>query len=371
MRASRVMRAFTLVELLVVITIIGILISLLLPAVQNARDAARRTQCRNNLKQLALAVLQYEQASEVLPPASQWSNVNDPNSQNNDKFGPNWVISVLPHLDQVNLYKKFDFTQSIAADVNKDARSTSLPLMLCPVDGFYNKIKFSGRTAGDQTSKAGENWARGNYAANVGTGYHSAGAHCGPNPRPSPDVPWPTEGCAGQPLVWKNPKYRGVMGMNLTNAISQILDGCSNTAMLFEIRAGVTTFDCRGVWAMGGAGPSAIAACGFTGDDLGPNNHEKWADDIPDCTEIENAVGGEPALQAMGMGCYQLISGAPNRQNAPRSLHPGGVYCAMCDGSVRWISDNIELAAKDGSGLSIWDRLLLSQDSLPIRADAL
>lgn len=94
-------RAFTLVELLVVIAIIGILVSLLLPAVQSAREAARRTQCMNNLKQLGLALLNYESASKVFPA----SGLPSPKGG----WGHSWMVAILPYIEQRAIYDKFDF----------------------------------------------------------------------------------------------------------------------------------------------------------------------------------------------------------------------------------------------------------------------
>lgn len=353
---------FTLVELLVVITIIAILVALLLPAVQSARESARATHCRNNLKQLGLALLSYESKLGMLPPASMWPQTSDMDAANNGQFGANWAIAILPFVEQEALYNKFDLKQSIAAPANREARGTQLSVMLCPDDENSRK-KYAGRP-GSPTQNHGDNWARGNYGANVGPGYHSASQHC--------DV-----GCAGRMDWWQNKRIRGVMGPNFGSLMAKLRDGTSTTAMLFEIRAGVVPVDCRGVWAMGGAGPSAVAACGYLGDDRGPNNYSIQADDIADCDGIVAAVGTQADLATLGMGCCLGVNGAANRQATARSFHPGGVFCCFCDGSVRMISNFIQTtgtAIDDATGnhkFSVWDRILLSQDGVPISDDTL
>src|ERR1700688_2888746 len=103
-------RGFTLIELLVVIAIIAVLVSLLLPAVQTAREAARRTQCKNNLKQIGLALLNYESAFSSLPMGSfvPWCGYGGDNATSaldyTGQFGPHWAIRILPFIDQAPLY---------------------------------------------------------------------------------------------------------------------------------------------------------------------------------------------------------------------------------------------------------------------------
>src|SRR5450830_1623189 len=120
--------AFTLVELLVVITIIGILIALLLPAVQAAREAARRLQCQNNLKQVGLAILNYEATHRWFPPSSQFAPADLPNlpNPNFSRLRPNWVALVLPFMEQQGLFDSLDQTQSLNASVNARFRGTRL-----------------------------------------------------------------------------------------------------------------------------------------------------------------------------------------------------------------------------------------------------
>lgn len=125
-------RGFTLIELLVVIAIIGILVALLLPAVQQAREAARRTQCRNNLKQIGLALHNYHDTHNTLPPG--WigatAGVHDVEGIN----GLGWAVFLLPYMDQGPLYNQFNFNLSILDAMHNEERVQILPAYRCPSD---------------------------------------------------------------------------------------------------------------------------------------------------------------------------------------------------------------------------------------------
>ena len=343
---------FTLVELLVVITIIGILIALLLPAVQSAREAARRMQCANNMKQLGLAVLNYESALKILPPASHWRKATDVETANNTNLCETWVILILPYLEQQGVYDSFDLTRYITDPVNRDARGAELSVMKCPSDP-NNQTRYNGQAGG--TSNHGDNWARGNYAANGGMGFQSVAWHCttgGSN----------GAGCAAMATSkgWQDRRIRGVMGANASSTIAQIRDGTSNTILLAEIRAGVVEHDIRGVWALSGAGPSSVWAHGFIGDANGPNPAGLLVDDTDGCSEVVATLGGHEVLAAMGMGCCcNYGSSRVNWQAAARSTHPGGVMTCFADGSVHFISNSIE-TGNSINRLSAWDKLNLS-----------
>lgn len=358
-----VCRAFTLVELLVVITIIGILIALLLPAVQAAREAARRAQCQNNLKQIGLALQNYHSQWGIFPPASHWyPATNDTEKSeiqrtNNPNLRENWVILILPFLEQQALYDKFDRRQPIPSSVNAQARSVRLGVMLCPTDG-YNRSPMNG-SANAGTSNLGDNWARGNYAANAALGfmtykvnsYGHSGNLC---------AAFDSDG-------WNNPKTRGVMGANMSVGIEQIRDGTSNTVAIAEVRAGIVAFDTRGTWAMSGGPTSLWCHGGLWGDDNGPNCSYERSDDVMACPAIHAAVGGMAAAAQMGMPCSP--ADYPNFQQTARSQHTGGVFVGLCDGSVRWISDFIEVKPSSLTAMSVWDRLMGSSDGQPISGD--
>ena len=205
-RASRRPRGFTLIELLVVIAIIAILISLLLPAVQQAREAARRSECRNNLMQIALALLNYDMAHEALPPGCVNQTGPVTNYEADTSAGPpaegypyhmGWIVQILPHLDSPNVYRNIDFSKSVWAPENSKATGTTLPTLQCP--------SFPGNTGGT------------NYAGS----HHSVEA----------------------PIAADN---NGVLFLNSSVAREDIIDGLSSTILVGEITDRPTT-----VWAAG------------------------------------------------------------------------------------------------------------------------
>ena len=374
-RRSRRHAGFTLVELLVVITIISILIGLLLPAVQGAREAARRLSCSNNIKQLGLALNHYHTSFGKFPPSSVWrtgtpSKLIFDTSQittqaKNGQFYENWAILILPQLDNQNLKDTFDLKQVISSNTpnasnasqnNQTARAIQLTAMLCPSDSSSNLKPFMGATGGSSlTTSLGDNWARGNYAANAALGFmdYNGTNHTGSN-------------AANPAGDWTSRYIQGVMGANVSLRVDDMHDGASNTILVGEIRAGIVPFDCRGVWAMSG-GPSALWCHGYIGDDNGPNASSNAGDDVLSGDEIRKAVGASDGVELAkrGMPCSDFS--LANWQQTARSLHPSGVNVCLADGSVRFISDFIELGT-DQEHLGVWDELNLSNDRQPIDA---
>jgi prepilin-type N-terminal cleavage/methylation domain-containing protein len=344
-RFGRMRSGFTLVELLVVIAIIGILVALLLPAVQAAREAARRGQCQANIHNVALAVLNYESARQTTPFGMTFPTSMEPKLSTLDLFYANWIILILPYLEEQPLHDSFDNHQINYVKVgsaNYNARGTTVPVLLCPSDS-YNRVMYQGHP----DSQHGANWARGNYAGNAGGSYLAyTETTCTVEP----------EQCAYSAASggWQSRRRRGVMGPNCSVRLKQITDGTSKTILVGEIRAGLTDKDARGVWALGHAGASLLAMYGSGGDDNGPNAPYQWADDV------YSDVCGTPLALAEGMDCN---GGTSFYQGTVRSMHKGGAFVAMCDGSVRFVGDDIETSGNWGNWGSLWDRLIASADA--------
>jgi prepilin-type N-terminal cleavage/methylation domain-containing protein/prepilin-type processing-associated H-X9-DG protein len=333
---------FTLVELLVVIAIIGILVSLLLPAVQAARESGRRAQCSNNLKQIMIAVHLYHDAVKKLPASISFSSGQDIGTS--DNLQANWLIVILPFFEQQNVYDQFNFSKYISDPVNRIPRGVKIPSLICPSD--ITTPHFQGSSSGE-----GDNWARGNYAAN-GANEYAVGD------------------CNGRGHIgWDNVDFRGVMGVNRACNMGQVTDGTSNTLFVGEIRKGLNATDRRGSWALGTAGASALFKHGNGGDANGPNCPCVPSDDLEGCQQIVQSVT-KAKMTRQRMTCYNETGGAGSWQSTPRSTHPGGVQIGMGDGSVRFISDTVQTTGckvnPDPYPLpAVWDHLINSAAGVP------
>ena len=354
--------AFTLVELLVVITIIGILMGLLLPAVNSARESARRLQCNNNAHQLSLACIAYSEKHESFPPAmvpaTKSTNLyQDMTAPVYDNQRENWVILTLPMLDQGSMYDEiYDLMangdQTLPLSNNgftpksgkspyakmDELRAREINSFLCPSDR-NNRTMF--------TDSSGYNWGRINYGANIGL-------------RPSTEM--------GNMSNWQKSAFCGVMGPRFSLTPEQISDGSSNTILLSELRSGLNNMDSRGTWALGGAGPSATSGNGsYGGEAAGPNNSNPTSDSVQFCSSI--GINNTEAAR-LGMPC----TGSSNIRATSRSMHSGGINAAFADGSVHWISNEIDIGrsvdpdigeftgSQTETKYTIWDCMLLSKD---------
>jgi prepilin-type N-terminal cleavage/methylation domain-containing protein len=145
-------RGFTLIELLVVIAIIAILIALLLPAVQQAREAARRSSCKNNLMQLSLALLNSDMQYEHLPSGT----INEAGPIRSEPIGnhASWIVQILPHIDQVNAYQQYDSSVGVYDPKNAKVRALTISVLICPSSGAPPATTAAGAIVG-QTTYAG------------------------------------------------------------------------------------------------------------------------------------------------------------------------------------------------------------------------
>lgn len=251
------------------------LVALLLPAVQSARKAARRTQCLNGVKQLCLALQNYHDSRKSFPSSVELEPSNNTPAKAT-VHQPNWGIRILPYIEQSALYDSFDLTKPISdpdpLSRNYKTRGTTITVMLCPSDSFNSESLFQGR----KTEK-GENWARGNYGANAALGFMSKGNR----PAGGPETKY-----------WQDSQTRGVMGLNVGLSIAQITDGTSHTMLIGELRAGINDRDPRGTWALGAHGSSSLWGHG-TDNDIGPNSCTPGGDGIMACAGIKAAAGGK------------------------------------------------------------------------------
>lgn len=334
-RGADSQHGFTLVELLVVIAIIGILVALLLPAIQSAREAARRSQCVNNLKNIALALHNYHDSYKEFPPLMRTKSST---VGTDARLGPNWAILILPYLEEQALFDRFELNDPnnrISDGAGPDdpgeweERGTELDVMRCPTDAG-NTVKFSGsvttRGSGGVTSGDG-NWARGNYALN-GIQF------------------WPSN---WQQLDANGDRFDddwnvGVSTIGRGLRIAQITDGTTHTLMLGELRAGLVAEDRRGVWAMGMCGSSYHCRHATNGPSA-PNDCAGIDDDILMDGSVKSSNNSHFASECMRIG-YNLQSG----QSVVRSSHVGGVNAAMADASVQFITDFVQSGVQPFQG---------------------
>ena len=297
-RARRRPSGFTLVELLVVIAIIGILVALLLPAVQSAREAARRMQCGNNLKQIGLAMHNYHTAHEALPfgASGVQSNV----------AGGTWGSLLLPQLEQVNAYNLFNFNQPMTHADNADALKVVVPVYLCPTDpGSRNPI-----TTTHHAAVSLPEVARISYFGSMGPTHMDSCADC-PDGTPSATnyccrMAWSFGSHSNGGLGISSGQFPGMIcRWPRSVRFAEVRDGLSNTFLV---------------------GETLSEQCNFNGAYV--NNFSVSSTSIAlNILESDNGLNTTPAL---------------TKSCGFKSFHPGGAMFVMGDGSVHFISESID-----------------------------
>ncbi len=321
MMRFRRQHGFTLVELLVVIAIIGILIALLLPAVQAAREAARRTDCTNKLKQLQLALHNYHDVHKTLPIGAVWSGPGNPPTNFRDAYwGATWITQLLPFFEQGALHAQYNFRLPADDPLNNPVVSTPLATLICP-------------TNGPTPPAVGPNdlvntYAKGNYAGNTGgrvsnenTGY------CG----------WESGGELWQGVFCWRPGPRNT-------DLGSCRDGLANTVYLGEIINYASNDDSRGCWArIGGPAFAKQQRCDSSLGDAGnlllvltPNARSDINLDLADGPPHCDAPDTYPYT------CRDRSGDGSRGGNGIRSFHPSGANVALGDGSVRFVTDTVD-----------------------------
>jgi prepilin-type N-terminal cleavage/methylation domain-containing protein/prepilin-type processing-associated H-X9-DG protein len=295
-RSAR-LRGFTLVELLVVIAIIGILIALLLPAVQAARDAARRTHCVNNMKQIGLALQSYHDTKSEFPFATAYFLTP----------AGTWASFILPYIEQQAQYDQFDFNTWLSDPVNTVAVTTPVATMICPSDPQAGNPILAGRgdTGLVNPPRSFGLW----YPVSMGPTHPDACPFC-PDPNPGPDN-WCCQGYNLGTMMPKN-NYVGMFGRYPKGiSMRHVSDGLSNTLM---------------------AGETLPGHCIFNGAYV--TNYLVLSTTIPlNTMESDNGVRGT-WFRTCGF----------------KSLHPGGANMLMGDASVQFLSEAIDFRLYNNLG---------------------
>lgn len=295
-KLKRAHRGFTLIELLVVIAIIAILVSLLLPAVQQAREAARRTQCKNNLKQLGIAMHNYHDVALAFPFGSIAPNLNDRENPLGARQEHSWMPMILPYIEQGNLFQQVAPLLEVrgSASLPTNLFNTIIPTLMCPSDPSSPKTGSQHRPA----RPGFDNGFHGNYL-----------------------------GCGGSQSFTINTatSMNGIFYYRSRTRIRDITDGTSNTVMMSEVNLvteSANERDWRGRYYRADHLSSMFSTA------QPPNT--TVSDRLITCSQRPDFA---PCIGAGGMGAQVIHA---------RSRHVGGVQVTLADGSVRFVSENVD-----------------------------
>jgi prepilin-type N-terminal cleavage/methylation domain-containing protein/prepilin-type processing-associated H-X9-DG protein len=295
-------RAFSLVELLVVIAIIAVLISIILPAVQAAREASRRAACQNHMRQLGLAVQNFESTHLRLPQSGMGSR-DYAKLANLDSGVPlGWLVHLLPQLEQQTLYEQFDLKRA-AIDQPNDPQARLPPTLRCPSDSAAGRIMDT-QQLGPLNTAQRKLFGKGNYAAFASAFHLDSG--------------------------WQGPISRE------GRRLAEVTDGTSNSLLAGDVRTRKVGGDPRGAWALPWPAASLLAVdfhdTGSQGLDFAQTPNSTAPDVLFSCPEPADA-------QLRSMPCHDQWQNYV--ADAPRSLHPGGVNVTFLDGRVDFLSNNV------------------------------
>lgn len=332
-------RGLSVPDLIIAVLVLGLVVSVSMPAIQAIRERSRVQKCGQNLRAVTLALREYHDAFQALPPAAIWRGdglrtvmLKDVKQIDLITY-ENWAQLILPQLDRSDVVAQFDRGKPVMAPENMSGRMTSIATFNCPTDHF-NRLNnaYSFRPFADQDSIA--DLARGNYAINGGTQnlrYHPENAS-----QPRFDG---LEIIADQETRRFEFVGTGIAGINRSFTFDDFRNGQSTFVAVEEVRSGIHPLDPRGVWSLGQIGGSMTFAHGISSDDGSPNNQWDRADDILGCQLLHDTLGSETLLNER-MPCVHYND--QNNQATSRSLHGHGVNVAFLDGTVRFVNDEVD-----------------------------
>jgi prepilin-type N-terminal cleavage/methylation domain-containing protein/prepilin-type processing-associated H-X9-DG protein len=325
MRSSH-RQAFTLIELLVVIAIISVLIGLLLPAVQKTRESAARIKCTNNLKQIGLALHNYNDAYGMFPPGYVDGNTN-PNSTPNNDVGPGWgwATFILPYMEQNNVYTQINLGVGVGLGVNAQVSQLPLKIYQCPSDSNQQTVTIWDSTFSNPIAQV----AHANY---IGCdGWVECFNGCGGNPQPGVGA----DGLSGN----FGPAGVGIFYRNSKNTVESVTDGMSNTIFVGERSSDHSPSTWTGA-VTGGRCPAWMATQPYTT----PNTPPSQAPIGPNGSAYDNADWGEALIFGHCNATHLPSADAPFYDpDTFYSMHtPRGANFVFGDGSVHFLASTID-----------------------------